>query len=122
MKKHDLKAEIREQQRFQRLGTDRPICGVCGETDSRCFENHHLSGRKYDPTTAPFCLNCHRKLSDMGRDHPAQIGDPPSLIERVAHLLLGLADLFAIVIDLLRQYAYQLLDLVQPQIETGEPS
>jgi len=45
-------------------------CPFCGEDDPRCAEDHHIAGRKYDDMTVRVCRNCHRKLSDMQRDHP----------------------------------------------------
>jgi hypothetical protein len=56
-----------------------------------------------------FCRNHHRILSDDQKGHPQPIGPEPSLHERAAHLLYGLADLFALLIAKLREYADELL-------------
>ncbi len=96
-------AEQRRQSRFERLGTDAPACRVCGETDDRVLQRHHLAGQAYGDELVPVCANCHYKLSDAQADHPGQprlpggdlapMGDeePPFLV-RLAHYLLGLAD------------------------------
>ena len=70
--------EAREQARLQRLGTNEPRCGVCGEDDSRTLEKHHIEGRAHGETLAIVCRNCHRKLSDAQLDHPtrANVVDP----------------------------------------------
>ena len=103
-------AEARRQQALQRLGCDSPRCIRCGETDPRCLEHHHIAGQAYDGTLATLCRNCHRKASDMQRDHPPQVDDPPSLTERVGHFLLGLADLFALLIEVCRQFGHALIE------------
>lgn len=102
-------AEIRKQKRLDRMEIASPRCVHCGENDDRCLEAHHIAGRKFDPATAIECRNCHRKLSDMQRDHPEPIANPPGLVERVAHFLLGLADLFELLIQKFREFADDLL-------------
>lgn len=106
----NIAAEIRKQTRFDRLGTATPQCVHCLENDDRCLEDHHIAGRRYDSATMIECRNCHRKLSDMQKDHPEPVGNPPGLAERVAHFLLGLADVFELLIEKFRQFADDLLD------------
>jgi hypothetical protein len=55
-------------------------------------------------------MNCHRKQSDAQKDHPAQVNNPPSPLERIGHMLLGLADLFAALIEKMREYGHYLID------------
>ncbi len=45
MKPINKAKEVREQKRYARLGTDSPSCVSCGETDWRCFEQHHIAGQ-----------------------------------------------------------------------------
>lgn len=102
-------AEARRQKRLERMGAAKPRCLYCGENDDRCLEAHHIGARRYDPDTVIVCRNCHRKLSDMQRDHPKPVANPPGLEECVAHFLLGLADLFELLIRKFREFADKLL-------------
>ncbi len=57
-------AEARKWARLNKLGTDSPACIICGETDDRCLERHHVGQRKFDDLIAILCSNCHNKQSD----------------------------------------------------------
>ena len=105
-----LAREIRRQRALQRLGCEDPSCVLCGERDPHSVELHHLGGQAYDDTTGPVCRNCHRKLSDLQKDHPPQIGDSPCSNERVGHFLLGLADLFLLLVEKLREFGTALIE------------
>jgi DNA-directed RNA polymerase subunit RPC12/RpoP len=94
----------------ERLGVRAARCPYCGEADPRCLELHHIAGRKFADDLVPVCRNCHRKLSDMQRDHPRPIGDDPHWMERAGHLLLGLADLLLLAVEKLKTLALLLLD------------
>lgn len=110
MNRHlNFNAEGRKQGRLDRLETNSPRCLVCGECDDRCLEAHHIAGRVYDDETVIHCRNCHRKLSDMQKDHPAQLSKPPQPEEVIAHFLLGLADIFELLIRKFREFAKLLL-------------
>lgn len=110
MTKDELAAERRRQARLHRLGTDEPRCGTCGEADPRCLERHHVAGRRQDgDTTVLACRNCHARLSDAQKDHPRRIGVEPHPLERVAHFLLGLADLLALAVERLRNFGRELI-------------
>jgi hypothetical protein len=113
MDDRELKREARLQRIHERLGVDHPRCIECGLDDVRCLEAHHIAGRKFDDATVIFCRNHHRILSDDQKDHPRIIGDPPSLHERAAHLLYGLADLFALLVTKLREYANELIEFAK---------
>jgi hypothetical protein len=106
---HSDDFERREQLRLRRLGTTTPRCCLCGETDSRCLELHHIEGQANGKTLCVVCRNCHRKLSDAQRDHPK-----PETVEDVelnafANFLLGLADLIALAVEKLREIARELI-------------
>jgi hypothetical protein len=45
------------------------FCIVCLEKDPRCLELHHIAGRQFADEVVVVCCNCHRKLSDMQKDH-----------------------------------------------------
>ena len=47
-------------------------------------------------------------LSDWQKDHPARPQHPPSDLERIAHALLGLADMFELLVKRLREFATKL--------------
>jgi len=98
----------RRQARLERLGAADPACVVCGESDDRVLQRHHLAGQAYGEELVLVCANCHHKLSDAQADHPADGPAPPFLV-RLAHYLLGLADLAAEVAARLRDYALELL-------------
>jgi hypothetical protein len=102
------KRETRRQTALDRLGTNEPHCVICGETDWRVLERHHIAGRAYDEFGSIICRNCHRKLSDSQKDHPKKIGEPPCILERTVHFLRGLANFLALLIETLRRFANEL--------------
>lgn len=114
--------ERRKQARLERLKTNNPQCVICGETDPRCMEDHHIAGRKNDEQTIITCRNCHRKLSDDQRDHPKQVEFPKDPLEAIGYFLLNLADLFALLIEKLRDFGHALIDRASsaaaPQVVT----
>lgn len=109
-KEIQIARESRRQTRLERLKTNNPQCVICGETDLRCMEDHHIAGRKNDEQTIATCRNCHRKLSDDQRDHPKQVEPPKDALEAIGYFLLGLADLFAQLIEKLRDFGHELID------------
>ena len=101
--------EIRKQKRLEKLGSNHPVCVVCGEDGWQCLEQHHIAGQAYGDDLCNVCRNCHRKLSDDQKDHPKQITKNPTSLETIGHLLLGLADLFALLVERLREYGQLLI-------------
>lgn len=111
--------EEREQHRIDRLGPERR-CVLCGESDTRCLERHHLAGQRFGNTLVVVCRNCHRKLSDDQEDHPPPSAADPPLLERLAQWLLGLADFFHDLADQMAYWARLLLGVsTDPEDETG---
>ena len=102
--------EYRERDAKLRLGTPNPLCASCGLNDWTCLEAHHIAGQVYDPLTNIECRNCHRNLSDSQKDHPDQVGKPPTAEESLAHFLLGMADLFELLVKKLREFAGQIIE------------
>lgn len=102
--------ERRKQKRLEMLGSNHPICIICGEDDWRCFEQHHIAGKAYGDELCTVCRNCHRKLSDEQYDHPKQIGKPPCNHEAIGHILLGLADLFILLAASFKKYGLFLIE------------
>ena len=81
MNDYEKHQERRKQKALERLGTNTPVCVLCGETNWRCLELHHIAGQALDGTLAIVCRNCHRKLSDMQKDHPQPASTPPEALE-----------------------------------------
>ncbi len=105
----ELNREKRRQARLERLGMNKLRCKACGESDDRCFDHHHLAGRKNSPFTVLLCKNCHAKLSDHQKDQPKQAKAPSDPIEAIGFFLLGLADLFELLVEKLREFGLHLI-------------
>jgi len=118
MTPQEKRRETRRQNALDRLGND-PSCVVCGETDWRALEFHHIAGRAFDDG-AVLCRNCHRKLSDDQKDHPKQLAADLSAPERIGHFLLGLADLLAMLVEKLRAFGRDLISAAEKVISSGE--
>ncbi|WP_159012842.1 hypothetical protein [Acidisoma sp. S159] len=110
MNSHELAKEHRKQKRLEALGTDEPRCGVCGHTDYRALELHHVAGQKNGDATVILCRNCHRQVSDDQQDHPeAQVASDPTLVS-IGNFLLGLASLLRLAGDRLTDFGRQLVE------------
>ena len=120
MKNVERKRETRRQIALDRLGSNNPICVICGESDWRVLELHHIAGQAFDEFLAPICRNCHRKASDDIKDHPQRVGDPPSLPERLGHFLKGLAVFLRLLADKLQTFGDELLSLVMAATNSSE--
>jgi hypothetical protein len=99
--------EARRAAACRRLGSDHPVCISCGEEDPFTLELHHIAGRAHDALAAPICRNCHRTLTDP-TDNAKSPTEVP-LMERVGHLLVGLAVILQLLVRTLRSHAAQLL-------------
>lgn len=120
-KQQELRREARRQRAIERLGIKNPVCLFCPENDPVVLERHHLAGQAYDQSTVVVCRNHHRKLSDLQKDHPEKIADPPDPLEIIAHFLLGLADLFEFLVEIFRRFAHQLIESADPNRGNVEP-
>jgi hypothetical protein len=103
----DPDIERRRQAAYGRLGSTDPACVVCGESDWRCLELHHVAGRAFDDLGAILCRNCHRKQSDPSAN--ARGPHDPPVIERAGRLMLGLAAFLAELVARLRSYGTELV-------------
>lgn len=99
---NDNAKEKRKQKRLEVLGSNYPVCIVCGEDAWQCLEQHHIAGQHFSDDLCNVCRNCHRKLSDNQKDHPKPTENITSL-ETIGHLLLGLADFFELLIKRLKE-------------------
>jgi len=114
----EMNREIRKQRRLEKLQSNAPVCGTCGEADYRVLERHHVAGRKHDPATVVICRNCHRKVTDEQKDHPSCQPGAESPLHAIGLFLLGLADLLELIIEKLSEFGLALIERVAP--ETGE--
>lgn len=117
MNKTERKREMRRQNALERLGTNNPRCHVCGKTNPHCLERHHIAGRAHANDTVIVCRNCHRELSDKQKDHPALKSPTSDPVERIAHFLLGLADLFELLVAKLREFGHALIERTSTSAE-----
>jgi len=115
--KHDSVA--RQERAKRRLGTRNPVCCLCRETDWRCMEAHHIAGQAHHDNTVQICRNCHRKLSDAQKDHPATFADPKSMPEIIGYYLLGLADLLVLLVERLTEFGKWLIENTQTMSPGG---
>ncbi len=107
----------RKQKALQRFGTRNPRCVVCGEEDWIVLELHHVAGRKFNDEMVILCANCHRKASDLQKDHPLIHDDPPNPAECRGRLLLGLADLNTLLSECLNREGRDLIQEGQTHFE-----
>lgn len=105
---HPNDVEVQKQRALRRLGGGHPVCSHCGEGDPRTLELHHIAGRAYDTLTAPICRNCHRKQPNS-LENVKGPADPP-IMERIGHLLIGLADFLIALIETLRRFGQELIN------------
>src|SRR5947209_8413847 len=99
---------LREARRAQRLGPD-PACRICGTTDPRILEAHHIAGRRNAPLTDILCRNHHTAITDDLRVMGVPMSDPSQSsvpeLTRLAALLGGLAAFLRMVADSLAGWA-----------------
>ena len=112
--------ETRRQRRLRRLGSNNPICGTCGETDDRCLEMHHVADHGRDEVMVTICRNCHRKVSDDQKDHPAFDAAADPALDRMGHFMLGLADLLALIVEKLIEFGNVLIGMAKPKGSDGD--
>jgi hypothetical protein len=110
-KKTQLSREIRRQKALERLGSNSPRCVNCSNDNPACLEKHHIAGRGYHHDCTIMCRNCHRTLSDWQKDHPPHRPEPPHQLEIIGRFLLGVADLFELLIRRLKEFGQKLIAL-----------
>ena len=114
----ELAREIREARRLERLRSNNPLCGECGEADSRCLELHHVADYGCDDGTVILCRNCHKKVTDDQKDHPAFDPDADPMLHSIGRFLLGLADLLKLAIEKLAAFGAALIE--RAALQTGQ--
>jgi hypothetical protein len=77
-------------------------CIICGNTDPRVFEEHHIAGRKHSDLTVTLCANCHQKISRGQRSYPkGWLRTRLSPLSCIAYTLRGIADILRAISELL---------------------
>jgi hypothetical protein len=102
-------SEHRKQSRLHKLGTNKPHCAACGNSDWRVIEEHHPASRKRDKLVVLLCANDHRIVTDDQKDHPPGVDGCDPFLLSVGNFLLGLADMFAIIIERLYEFGETLI-------------
>jgi hypothetical protein len=101
--------ERRKQERLHKLGTNDPHCSCCSESDWRAIQQHHMAGEKHDDLTINICANDHLRLTDSQNDHPKTKPNADELLAKIGNFLLGLADLFELIFERLREFGEALI-------------
>jgi hypothetical protein len=101
--------ERRKQSRLHKLGTNTPHCAICGNSDWRVIEEHHPDSRKRDKLVVLLCANDHRIVTDDQKNHPSGVDGRDPFLLSVGNFLLGLADMFAIIIKRLYEFGEALI-------------
>jgi hypothetical protein len=113
MPKKHLDHEDRKERHFRRLGTRNPVCVICGRRDPyhpEIFDLHHVAGKNHHDDVCIVCSNCHRTLTDRQKDHLPPAASPPiGMLATIGHYLLGLADMLAMIVEILRKFGNWLL-------------
>lgn len=124
MSEVEMQRETRRQKAFERLGTNNPICICCGATDWRYMELHHLEGKDFGKTLVRVCRNCHRRLSDMQKDHmrSTEPGERPTSVESIGQFLQGLADLLIMLAEKLWEYGAYLIEHASTPKRKAKPA
>jgi hypothetical protein len=107
--------ESRKQTSLERFGGILARCWFCFYGHWSGIEEHHTAGWEYLWLTIPVCSNCHKRLTDMQKDHPPKAaGDLDEVIGRV---FLGLADQLVLwsermpkLIETLREWGKALIE------------
>jgi hypothetical protein len=110
MENSSLNYERRKQARLEKLGINNPLCGICGNSDWRCIERHHIADHKRDETTTLLCANHHCIVTDAQKDHPRFDSGADPFLDSIGHFLLGLADMLRIVVEKLFEFGHALIE------------
>ena len=85
---------IRDRKRSERLPNG-SACMVCGFSDRRALESHHVAGRKNDETlTVVVCRNHHGVVTEELRVSGVSMAEAANPVVRLAAILAGIAELF----------------------------
>jgi hypothetical protein len=105
----EIAREKRLRRNVERLGVDDARCLFCPEDDPRCLEKDHIAGRAHSDDVVILCANCHRRRTDLQKDHPPKQAPQKETMEVIGRFLLGVADFFEMLVGLFRQYGETLI-------------
>ncbi len=110
MEKSSYDNERLKQARLEKLGTNNPICGMCGENRWWHIEQHHIAGQKRDTTVGLICVSCHCDVTKDQKDHLPFDPEADSLLDTVGNFLLGLADMLKKIVEKLYEFGNALIE------------
>ena len=95
---------IRENKWINKLFNSDGCCLICGNTDFKLFDKHHIGGKKFSKFIITVCANCHKKLSWYQRSNKKYIDFYQKLIPnnefiKQFAILLDLNHLFKVVYE-----------------------
>ena len=108
--RNTMARETRKQNRLEKLGTNEPLCGICGEADWRVMDLHHIADHGRDDLTVCICANDHRRVTDDQKDHPPISAGADPLLDKIGHFLLGLADMLKLIVERLYEFGHKLIE------------
>lgn len=115
----EQKELLRQEAQLQKLGSDKPVCCLCGyadptgliKADKTLLEKHHLAGRHEGPTVL-VCRNCHAELTDVQQSDDKRFNSPDRTpLVTAAAFLEGLANFFKLLAITLTYLANWLFNL-----------
>ena len=71
--------------------TQNKVCELCGESDIRLLENHHIFGKNFSPKIMLLCKNCHYKIThEQNKIAPKRRSQKASEKEKLAFTFLSI--------------------------------
>lgn len=118
MPEDPIKTAAREARKKRQLPEPR-ICPMCGE--SRLYalravplERHHPAGRNHDPDLEiSICYNCHYVETELNRRAGAEMGEQPSLPEKLVMMLRAVGTFLKSLGAKLLAWAQELAEFIE---------
>jgi len=109
MTKSTSNYERLKQARLEKLGTNDPICGMCGDTNWWRIQLHHPGSQIRDDGVVLICANCHCDVTQDQKDHPEFDPSADPLLDKIGHFLVGLADMLKYIVERLYEFGHALI-------------
>ena len=118
----DPVANVARRAKRERLLGEDPACVFCGMANidallpmaRSILEAHHVVGRANDgELTVPVCRNCHAELTEGYRDAGVPLNRPPTLLHRIARILLAIGAMLAALGRKCTEWGTALLHFIQ---------
>jgi hypothetical protein len=100
-----------KRKKQRRLGTDKLICPICGETHPAAFEHDHVAGQEFHDQTWALCKTHHAIRTHWQQGEPPPSDNPQNPFERLGHWLLGMAAYFEMLVPYLKRFGTVLIEL-----------